>query len=149
MADNNTYIKQGFEDGEILHADHLNYIEDAIEGIYSILNQTPKLSYIDEPGFREGDTKYWSLGETMYLKFKFETSAVGKIIVTVLRNGMHYKTLSIDRSNPIFIDLGVATENTSYVYSISVIDSLGREPEGITNLIFNLLLNLNVVLSLG
>ena len=36
MAKNNTYIKQEFENGEILNAEHLNYIEDAIEEIYNI-----------------------------------------------------------------------------------------------------------------
>ena len=38
MAENNTYIKQEFENGEILNAEHLNHIEDAIEEIYNILD---------------------------------------------------------------------------------------------------------------
>ena len=45
------HIKQEFENGEILNAEHLNHIEDAIEEIYNILNAAPVLSYVtDIPG---------------------------------------------------------------------------------------------------
>ena len=72
MAENNTYIKQEFENGEILNAEHLNHIEDAIEEIYNILNAAPVLSYVtDIPGFGPTDKKYWSIGEHMNLIFNF------------------------------------------------------------------------------
>lgn len=93
--------------------------------IETLLNKEPVLSYIDEDGYRAGEKKYWAIGDPMSVKFKFESPAAGNTVVTILRNGLTYKTVTTAKGL-ISIELGTAVETTSYTYTISAADSIGR-----------------------
>lgn len=104
----------------------VNDVSTAIDTIYGILNAAPTLSYIDEDGYREGEKKYWEIGQQMRLIFQFTSSVSGKCTITITRNGLLYKTFSSDKGR-IVVDLGTATEQNSYTYVVSGIDSIGRD----------------------
>ncbi len=107
---------------------HVDNVKDAIDAMFGILNSAPVLSYVDEDGFREGEKKYWQIGEQMRLMFSFSSSASGKCNITILRNGYTYKTFSSDKGR-ISVDLGVATEQNNFIYTITAVDSLGRDAD--------------------
>lgn len=107
---------------------HVDNVKDAIDAVFGILNSAPVLSYIDEDGFREGEKKYWQIGEQMRLMFSFSSSASGKCNITILRNGYTYKTFSSDKGR-ISVDLGVATEQNNFIYTVSAVDALGRDAD--------------------
>lgn len=104
----------------------VNDVSTAIDTIYGILNAAPTLSYVDEDGYREGEKKYWEIGQQMRLIFQFTSSVSGKCTITITRNGLSYKTFSSDKGR-IVVDLGPATEQNNYTYVISGIDSIGRD----------------------
>ena len=52
-----------------------------------------------------------------------------------MRNGLAYKTITTNKGR-ISIDLGIANETKTYIYTVSAVDALGREPEGVTSLTF-------------
>lgn len=107
---------------------HIDNVKDAIDTMFNILNSAPVLSYVNEDGFREGEKKYWQIGEQMRLTFSFSSSASGKCTITILKNGYTYKTFTSDKGM-ISVDLGVATEQNNFIYTVSAVDSLGRDAD--------------------
>ena len=107
---------------------HIDNVADALDAMYSIINTAPSLSYVEDEGFREGERKYWEIGEQMRLVFSFSSSASGKCNVTILRNGFTFKTISMNKGR-VVIDLGVATDQNNYIYTVSAVDSLGRDAD--------------------
>ena len=97
---------------------HVDNVSDALDTIFGVLNSSPVLSYVEDEGFREGQKKYWQLGEQMRLIFSFSSSASGKCNITILRNGFTYKTFSSNKGR-IVVDLGVATEQNNFEYTVS------------------------------
>ena len=104
----------------------VNNVSEAIDTIYGILNAAPTLSYVDEDGYRDGEKKYWEIGQQMSLVFQFTSSASGKCTISITRNGLSYKTISTNKGR-IVVDLGVATTQNNYTYVVSGIDSIGRD----------------------
>lgn len=101
---------------------------DSFDELYQTVNQTTVLTYIDEQGFREGQKKHWSIGDRMRITFNCSSSAAGNVNITVLKNGYAFKTYSMPKGL-ISIDLGIANTATTYVYTVSATDSLGRPSE--------------------
>ena len=107
---------------------HIDNVADALDAMYSIINTAPSLSYVEDEGFREGERKYWEIGEQMRLVFSFSSSASGKCSITILRNGFTFKTFNSNKGR-IVVDLGEATDQNNYVYTVSAVDSLGRDAD--------------------
>ena len=106
--------------------DNVDNVKDAINFLHDTITRAPSISYIDEPGFREGEKKYWTIGDKMILKFNFESTAPGTCTVNIERNGILYKSVTMPKGN-ITIDLGAATAFASYTYKVSAYDSLGNQ----------------------
>jgi hypothetical protein len=103
-------------------------VEEAIGYLYDVLNAEPKLSYVDQKGFREGDKVDYQLNDQMTLKFLFESSAAGSGTCTITRNGLPYKTLAVDRGE-VLVDLGFANQSVEYIYTVTIVDALGRKAD--------------------
>lgn len=103
-------------------------VSDALDAMYQIINTAPVLDYVEDEGFRNGERKYWQLGEQMRLIFSFSSSASGKCNITILRNGFTYKTFSSNKGR-IVVDLGKAESQNNYIYTVSAADSLGRDAD--------------------
>ena len=103
-------------------------VSDALDAMYQIINTAPVLEYVEDEGFRNGERKYWQIGEQMRLIFLFSSSASGKCNITITRNGFTYKTFSSNKGR-IVVDLGKAETQNNYIYTISAADSLGRDAD--------------------
>lgn len=103
-------------------------IAQAIDEMYSIMNAEPKLTY---PNEEYSPKQYFAKGETPVLEFVFTTAAAGKCTVTITKNGSPYRTFK-HNVGPISVPLEPVSSQGTFVYKVSVADSLGRIPNDLS-----------------
>lgn len=103
-------------------------IAQAIDEMYSIMNAEPKLIYPNED---YNPKQYFAKGETPILEFVFTTAAAGKCTVTITKNGSPYRTFK-HNVGPISVPLEPVSTQGTFVYKVSVADSLGRIPNDLS-----------------
>ena len=137
--------KMGGGDYKLINADDINIYSElstqgtdkslttVIDDIYTTLHSKPVLGYINEPGYREGEIKYYNLGEEMFLKFSAYISA-GTMNVTVYRDGVLFMSQTIESSDRIEISLGIAAKEGQSTYTISAASTLGEKSDTVLTL---------------